>query len=135
MGYVTNRNSLTSRESFGISLASYTNPDQMGGVSVRASFTAKGMCTISPWLDDKYKYCLGMLNLGNNFIGKLEIVSALNSLNLAYCQYHYYYINCAEKYNPKVYLSAVLTYAEFWNSDTNSGLSADQKSGSFYVAL
>ncbi len=107
----------------------------MGIVTNRTIQTSRGFIAISPWNDSAYTYVVGMINLGNNFISKLEIVSALNSFNLAYQIYHYNHQNCPQKYNPKVYLGAIQTTARNWNYDyqtgQTNGLPAPEKSGSW----
>ncbi|HBD06423.1 MAG TPA: hypothetical protein DCY93_03320, partial [Firmicutes bacterium] len=79
----------------------------MGGASVRASFTSRGSHSFCPWNDSRYNYSVGQLLIGSNPISKLEVVSALNSFNLAIYQYHFNYTACPARYNPKVYLSAI----------------------------
>ncbi len=113
----------------------------MGTVTNRTSLTSRGFVALSPWNDSKLTYSVLMINLGNNFNQKLEIVSALNSFNLAINQYHFMHSNCPEKYNPKVYLGAVQTAGLNWNYDYQTGQTnglgmlpdSSQKSGSWPV--
>ncbi len=93
----------------------------MGKVNIRTSYTSRGFVALSPWNDSRLPYSVLMINLGNNFNKKLEIVSALNSFNIALNQYHFLHSNCPEKYNPKVYLGAVQTAALNWNYDYQTG--------------
>jgi len=58
-----------------------------------------------------------MINLGNNPISSLEVVSALNSLNIGRTLLHFNAKECNEKYNPKVYLGAVQSASINWNYD------------------
>jgi len=102
----------------------------MGGASVRTGSTTKGILALSPWSYRDCAYALAQINLGNNSISKLEIVSSLNSFNLTRLMYHFNYENCAKKYNPKVYFGTIQTASKNWNNDNNSGLKSEQKSGS-----
>jgi len=90
--------------------------------------------TLSPWNDTRYTYSVGQINLGNNPISLLEIVSALDSFNLARGTYAFNFSNRINKYYPKVHLGAVQTASENWNLDTQTGQKTDfsdpQKSGS-----
>jgi len=86
---------------------------------------------VSPWNESRYTYAVGQLLIGNNPISKIEVVSALNSFNLARYMYEYHAPTRTEKYNPKVYLGAVQGVAGYWISDENSGLTSGQKSGSW----
>jgi len=96
----------------------------------RSSLTSQGYLAISPWNDASLIYATSQINLGNNPISSLEIVSALNSFNLACWQYHLNYTCCYQKYNPKVYFGTIQTSAIGWQFDNNLGLKTDQKSGS-----
>ncbi len=100
----------------------------------RSSLTSQGYLAISPWNDSNCTYVTSQLNLGNNPISKLEVVSALNSFNLACWQYHFNMSCCYQKYNPMVYLSTIQTTAIGYLFDNNSGLKwgggNEQKSGS-----
>ncbi len=107
----------------------------MGGASVRAGLTSRGILALSPWTDTNCIYSVAMLNLGNNFISSLEIVSSLNVLNLARGTYHYNYESCLHKYNPKLYLGTIQGIAQYWNHDIQklgSNTASDpEKSGSW----
>ncbi len=85
---------------------------------------------LSPWNDSKYTYAVGMVNLGNNFIDKLEIVSALNSFNISAQMIYYDSRNRTGKYYPKIYFGAFQTASRDWNFDYSPGLKSEQKSGS-----
>jgi len=99
---------------------------------VRRILSARGFCGLSPWVDAVNPNSIIQVTLGSNFISSLEIVSALNSLNLAVNQYHYNFGNCLKKYAPKVYLGTVQTTSIQWNLDNQKGLTADpEKSGSW----
>ncbi len=93
----------------------------MASVNIRTSQTSRGMFTVSPWLGDNSIYDFSALNLGNNFISSLEIVSALNAFNISRYQYHFNYYNCPQKYNPRVYLGAIQTASTYWLYDNNPG--------------
>ncbi len=93
----------------------------MLSVQVRTSHTSHGFIAIAPWVIPSGAYTYGQINLGSNPIGSLEIVSALNSFNLARAIYHYNYTQYTKKYNPKVYLSAVQTTSPTWISDIQNG--------------
>jgi len=125
---------------FLISFGAYNQVDNMGKVTVRTSFTSRSFVGLSPYNDDKYIYSLLMINLGNNPLSKIEIVSALNSFNLGREFYTFYYANRASKYNPKLYLGTIQTASVNWNADIqylgqtdpqNPSLGAAQKSGSW----
>ncbi len=107
----------------------------MGTVTGRTSQTSRGWLTISPWIENNFTYTISQLDLGNNSISKLEVVSALNSFNLGYDQYHFNYSTCTKKYNPKVYLSAVQSVAYAWNYDQQNtekwASNGHEKSGSW----
>ncbi len=102
---------------------------------VRRVYTARGQEAISPWNDSRNTYSVLMINLGNNFISKLEIVSALNSFNIGRWEYYYADSNCPQKYNPKVYFGTIQTLGNSWNSDSDSArkgpLQGGEKSGSW----
>ncbi len=99
----------------------------MGQVTNRTGLTSHGFVGLSPWSDSKYTYSVLQINLGSNFIAKLEIVSALNSFNLALQMYHFNYVNCTSKYNPKLYLGAFQTTSENWDLDYQDPTKVDQK--------
>ncbi len=63
----------------------------MGKVTNRTSQTSQGFLAISPWDGNKNSYAYSAINLGSNFISKLEIVSSLNCLNIGRDNYHYKY--------------------------------------------
>ncbi len=102
----------------------------MGSVNIRTSHTSQGSLTFNPYNGDANQYAVSAINLGSNPLSKLEIVSSLNSFNIARWQYHYNYGVCTKKYNLKVYLGAVQSVAEAWQLDNNTGIKSDQKSGS-----
>ncbi len=99
------------------------------------AYANRAYCTFSPWNLNSHMYTIQMINLGNNFISSLEIVSALNSLNLAFDQYHFNYGNCFQKYNPKVYLGTIQSAAYTWNYDKQNAekwtQQGNEKSGSW----
>ncbi len=101
---------------------------------VRRGYAARGILGQSPWVIGDYKHSAVQINLGNNFISLLEIVSSLNLFNLARYYYLFNYETCALKYNPKVYLGTIQTSSKEWNYDrdySRKNLGPDgQKSGS-----
>jgi len=101
---------------------------------VRRAYTSKGFLAFAPYTGNKSSYELSNINLGNNPNSKLEIVSALNSLNLAVNQYVYSFTNCTKKYNPKLYLGTIQGVGYHWNYDADSsrpnGQNWGEKSGS-----
>ncbi len=103
----------------------------MEQVTNRTSFTSRGYLAFSPYTVWSSLYEVGNINLGTNPLSLLEIVSALNSFNLGPWQYQFNYLNCAEKYNPKVYLGAVQSTTYGWNKDAQGGPGSGQKSGSW----
>ncbi len=111
--------------------ASYHNVDYMGSVNIRRGYTSGGYCVLSPWNDAGYSYCILQLNIGYNPISKLEIVSALNSFNLAVAMFYHRYDNRTAKYNPKAYLGAVQTFAGQWNSELGKLGEGNPGSGSW----
>ncbi len=100
---------------------------------VRRGYAARGILGQSPWTIGDFKYSAVQINLGNNFISSLEIVSSLNLFNLARYYYLFNYQTCASKYNPKIYLGTLQTTSKEWNYDNNSGLKSEQKSGSWLI--
>ncbi len=93
----------------------------MGMVNIRTNFTSRGFLGLCPYTGRLDPRIIGIINLENNFITKLEIVSALNSFNLALAWLQYSETISYQKYNPKVYLGAVQSVARSWNNDDNSG--------------
>ncbi len=96
-------------------------------VQLRNSFTAKAIAGFGPWIFEGYKYSLGQINLGNNSNSKLEVVSLLNIFNLTVDSFFYNYVNCPEKYNPKIYLSAIQSIADRWIVDRQNPEKVDKK--------
>lgn len=70
-----------------------------------------------PWNDPELLYCVSQLNLGNNSLSRIQVVSALNTLNIATHMYYYYIGNCTQNYYPKVYMGTTQTVALYWYSD------------------
>jgi len=99
----------------------------MLSVQARTSHTSQGFLAISPWNDPRGPYTVGMVNLGNNPISLLVIVSSLNSFNIARAMYGYNYPTYTSKYNPKVYLSAVQGVATDWDKDSQDPTKVDEK--------
>ncbi len=107
----------------------------MGSVTTRTSQTSRGIHVLSPVNGAVSDYSLTTINLGSNSISKLEVVSSLNSFNIAHAMYYYHYAYTS-KYNPKLYLgSAIQTTSSDWNNDYDSArqnlLGGVEKSGSF----
>ncbi len=98
---------------------------------VRRGYAARGFCAFSPWNDTSKVYSALQLYLGTNPISLLEVVSSLNSFNIADGMYHYDKGNRTAKYNPKVYLGTVQTTSTVWNSDRQNPLGDPEKSGSW----
>ena len=92
-----------------------------GGAPARYAFTARGRNTISPWNETSCAYSILQIGLGYNPISKLEVASALNTVNIGIYMYHYHTINSTEKYAPKVYLGTTQTIATGWNMDIQNG--------------
>ncbi len=109
--------------------------DNMGQVTSRNSQNSRGMFAVSPYRGNVSLYEISNINLGSNFIAKLEIVSALNSFNLTWDQYHFNHNNCTTKYNPKVYFGTIQSLSISWNYDDDNArknlAQGDQKSGSW----
>jgi len=93
----------------------------MGLVTSRTVLTSRGLFALSPWNDTNYTYSTLLINTGTNPLSKLEVVSALNSLNTASYQYHYNYANSVQKYNFKLYLSTIQSMANQWIYDNQTG--------------
>ncbi len=91
-------------------------------VQPRNSFTAQAKAGFGPWILQIFKYSIGQINLGNNSNSRLEVVSLLNTFNLATDSFFYNIDNCLDKYNPKIYLGTIQTEAINWNHDNNLGL-------------
>ncbi len=125
------------------SLGSYNQVENMVSVTIRTSVTSQGFIGLSPWLGDRSIYEFCTISKGNNPLSKIEIVSALNSFNLTWDQYYYNSNNCPQKYNPKVYLSALQTVGETWIFDRQNGQKNGlpnlpegvQKSGSYNLLI
>ncbi len=83
--------------------------------------------SLNPWVNPDCTYVIIQLLMGSNSISKLEIVSALNSFNLAHEMYAYYCYTRTEKYNPKVYLGSVQTTSDDWNLDEQDPRKVDSK--------
>ena len=62
------------------------------------------------------------LYMGSNFIGNLEVVSALNTVNISTQMYHFNHPYCTERYYPKVYIGTAQTIARNWNYDRQTGI-------------
>ncbi len=111
----------------------------MGIVTKRTTHTARGFIGLSPWDGDKNPYGVSAINLGNNSISRIEIVSSLNSLNIAYHLYQYNAQNCPAKYNPKVHLGTIQSVSQIWQSDSSAHAQklADgyEKSGSWPILV
>ncbi len=105
----------------------------MGQVTTRTRLTSRGRFAISPWGIAYDSYWYDQINKGNNSISRLEVVSALNSFNLAMYQYHYNQADCPSKYNPKIYLSAFQTASTNWFLEQNTGCEKYEKSGSWPI--
>jgi len=107
----------------------------MGQVTIRTGQTSRASCFLSPWNGENDKYSVAMINLGNNPISSLEIVSSLNLSNSARAMYSYHYTNRPKKYNPKVYFGAIQSSTQQWlydiQNDQNPSLGDVQKSGSW----
>ncbi len=80
----------------------------------RNIFTARGWHILSAWYDDNHLYSILQLYLGNNFINKLEVVSALNTLNIGAHMYRYNNDTGAPIYTPTLYLGTSQTIATGW---------------------
>ncbi len=103
----------------------------MQSVTIRKGQTSSGIMAFSPFVHEEYSYV--EIKFGSNPISKLEIVSALNSFNISILMYEYYYGNRTQKYNPKIYLSAVQSVSKGWNGDAQSGQNWNEKSGSLIL--
>ena len=91
-----------------------------GGAPIRYEFTGRGRNTISPWNDANYTYSIFQLQIGSNPISKLEVASALNTLNLSRGILHYNYQNCTSNYYPKVYIGTTQTVSDKWIYDNQN---------------
>ncbi len=97
----------------------------MGSVTIRNSRTSRGFIALSTWNDSSQIYSLGQINLGTNPNSRLEVVSVLNSFNLAKNLFHFNYPNSTGKFNPKVHFGTIQSIAVRWNYDYQTG----QKNG------
>ncbi len=116
---------------FAISPDGHSYADNMGQVTIRNSRTSQAFLALSPLNDESSRYTIGQINLGSNSMSRLEIVSSLNVLNLGHSTYEYFQPNRTEKYNPKVYFSAVQSVAFYWTTDVQNGQNWEGKSGSW----
>ena len=97
-----------------------------GGEPLRYSLTSRGFMAFGPWNDPELLYCVSQLNLGNNSLSRIQVVSALNTLNIATHMYYYYIGNCTQNYYPKVYMGTTQTVTYYWNHDNQNGTVTDQ---------
>ncbi len=109
--------------------------DNMGTVTTRNRLTSRGFCALSPWNGSGYEYSVLQIKLGSNPLSKIEIVSLLNLSNNGFQMYHYNYVNCTKKYNPKVYLGAVQSVTTAWQVDLQNGSNRADKSGSKLINI
>ena len=93
-----------------------------GGEPLRYEFTSQSRFGLSPWCDDYYTYALSQLNLGNNPLSKVEVVSTLNTFNIGPDMYHVNPPYTSENYAPKVYLGTIQMTANKWNFDHQKGI-------------
>ncbi len=71
----------------------------------------------------KQHFCLLFwLNLGSNPISKLEVASALNTVNIGIYMFGYDTSTYPRKFNLKVYIGTPQTLGRGWNIDTQSGI-------------
>ena len=92
------------------------------GAPIRYEFTGRGRNTISPWTNGTYTYSILQLNLGSNPISKLEVASALNTVNIGIYMFGYDTSTYTRKFNLKVYIGTPQTLGRGWNIDTQSGI-------------
>ncbi len=93
----------------------------MGKVTSRTSQTSRAVDGMTAWINPDSTYSVFQLNIGSNPNSKLEIVSALNSFNLANRMFQFYYPSFISKYNPKVYFGTIQSVADSWQNDVQTG--------------
>ena len=85
-----------------------------GAAPLRYGFTSTAWDSFSPWNDQVYSYSLGQINKGYNPLSNLEVVSALNTVNISTQMYAYSPTNRTAKYYPKVYIGPSKTIGQLW---------------------
>lgn len=103
----------------------------MESEEVRRGYTGRAFCAFSPWIEASKTYSILQLYLGNNPLSKLEVVSSLNSFNIADAMYHYNSYDRPLKYNPKVFFGTIQTVSIQWKDDLGTGSEKYEKSGSY----
>ncbi len=93
----------------------------------RYPLTARGRHAFSVWYQDEYEYNILPLYSGTNFISNLEVVSGLNTLNLASFITYYNTSKNSIKYALKLYIGTPQTIGQEWNLDRQNGTFTDQK--------
>ena len=97
------------------------------GAPYRYGHTAVGWDSFSAWNDPAYAYSLGQINLGNNPLSLLQVVSLLNLNNQAYEMYAHSPINRPSRYYPKVYIGTTKTISTSWLYNDENGWKNTQK--------
>ncbi len=92
-----------------------------GAAPLRYGFTSTAWDSFSPWNDQVYSYSLGQINKGYNPLSNLEVVSALNTVNISTQMYAYSPTNRTAKYYPKVYIGPSKTIGQLWLYDIQNG--------------
>lgn len=93
----------------------------------RKAYTARGFLSFAAYLGSSNPYELANINTGTNPLSRLEIVSAINSFNIAHEMHSYYYSTRPEKYNVKWYLGTIQSVATWWDLDQEDPKKVDEK--------
>ena len=80
----------------------------------RYQYTTRSLFAFSPLNHVNYLYSICMISTGYNPLSKIEVVSALNTLNLSTNSLHYNHANCTSRFYPKVYLGTNQTISTSW---------------------
>ncbi len=98
-----------------------------GAVPTRYQVTARSKLSFSPWFESPYSYSILQLQIGDNPLSNLQVVSSLNTLSEASLRYHYNYQNCPSNYYPKLYLGTIQTISDRWLYDRQTYAGSDIK--------
>jgi len=96
---------------------------------VRKAYTAPSFDIFSTWYSSQHTYSTLLINAGTNPMSKLEIVSLINTFNLAFEMFAYHNQNRTKRFYPKVYFGTVQTASTYWNYDVQGNENLDQTRG------
>lgn len=103
----------------------HSTSEDYGNNNIKDKHTGAAIMGLAPWNIDTSKYSISQINLGNNFISYLEVVSLLNVFNIAHYFLHYYYKNCTNKYNIKIFIGSLNCLSYEWQVDGQGSLTTN----------